>query len=147
MKTIGNDTIGFIRVRKRKLKSGHPAWRDVRGRVATISMSFDIVRAVRVDGKPRHEFVLGLGSLRDYNPRRGLVQFWIDAIRRMIKHGLTKEQRERFVAEMARKGARLPSDAQCEQFRTYAARNSWAARYHAAHGRDQSAHLIPPAHP
>jgi uncharacterized coiled-coil protein SlyX len=35
------------------------------GAMATASASFDIVRAVRVGGKPRHVFVLGLGSQKD----------------------------------------------------------------------------------
>src|SRR5262245_29783500 len=64
--TFGNDaTIGFIRTRKRKIKGGHPDWREYRalnGKLATTSISFDLVRAVRVNGKPRHEFVLGFGS-------------------------------------------------------------------------------------
>jgi hypothetical protein len=29
-----------------------------------------MVRAVWIDGKPRHKFVLGLGSLKDERPKR-----------------------------------------------------------------------------
>src|SRR5689334_23274998 len=50
--TFGND--GFIRVRRRKIKGGHPdmrAYRLRRGLAATTSASFDLVRAVRVNGK------------------------------------------------------------------------------------------------
>jgi hypothetical protein len=121
--TFGNDTVGFIRVRKRKLKGGSPSTREYRAAtgkpVATASMSFDLVRAVRVNGKPRHEFVLGLGSLRDYMRRESeLVHFWLSAIFRLIDHGLAEEQRQRLIAEMVRKGARLPTEAQCEAYGT-----------------------------
>jgi len=49
-------TPGFIRVRKRRLQDS--IWR----RCARYSMSFDLVRAERINGQPRHKFVLGLGS-------------------------------------------------------------------------------------
>jgi hypothetical protein len=99
---FGNDAIGFIRVRKRKLK----------GVIADASLSFDLVRAVRIDGKPGHEFVLGLGSQKNHE-RRCLVLFWACAINRMKRHGLTAPQRQRLAAEMIRKGARLPTVEQC----------------------------------
>ena len=77
--TIGNDTIGFIRVRKRKIKGGHAEWRDyhaANGTLAETSASFDLVRAVRVNGKPRHEFVLGLGSQKNVLWASKLAWFW-----------------------------------------------------------------------
>ena len=68
--------IGFIRVRKRKLSPPRTYWER-----PTASASYDIVRAVRVNGQPTHKFVLGLGSQPDNE--RANVWFWTDAIRRM----------------------------------------------------------------
>ena len=96
--------IGFVRVRKRQLKG---AQRARYGRPITSSASFDLVRAVRVNGRPTHRFVLGLGSQKSIDPD-GPCWFWIRAIHRMIRHGLTESQRHRLMAEMVRKGARLP---------------------------------------
>ena len=99
--TFGNDnTLGFIRVRKRKLKGGHASVRSLPvfyGARATASESYDLVRAVRVDGKPRHVFVLGLGSLKtpERDERNEIGQFWLLAIGRMVRHGLTDDQRQR----------------------------------------------------
>lgn len=117
---FGNDVIGFIRVRKRKLKGGHPSVRtfpSFYGQRATSSTSFDLVRAVRVGGKPRHEFLLGLGSQKniDRHGRHDLCWFWSSAVRWMVKHGLAEDQCRRLIAEMVRKGARLPTIAQCEE--------------------------------
>jgi hypothetical protein len=57
-------------------------------------MSFDLVRAVRVDGKSRHKFVLGLGSLKNNHARKGApVWFWANAASRMMKHGLDAQRR------------------------------------------------------
>jgi hypothetical protein len=113
--------IGFIRVRKRKLKGAH---RARYGRPITSSASFDVVRAVRVDGRPTHLFVLGLGSQKSIDPH-GPCRFWIWAIHRMIRHGLTESQRYRLMAEMVRKGARLPGFADCDQRRL----GSWQCGY------------------
>ena len=99
--------LGFIRVRKRKLKGAHQARY---GRPITSSASFDVIRAVRVDGRPTHLFVLGLGSQKSIDPH-GRCWFWIRAIHRMIRYGLTECQRYRLLAEMVRKGARLPGFA------------------------------------
>ena len=110
--------IGFVRVRKRKLKGGHPDWRLYRARhgmLASMAMSFDLVRAVRINGKPRHVFVLGLGSQKDH-PNRGdrdLVHFWVRAISSMRRHKLTPEQRCWLAVELVRKGARLPTIKAC----------------------------------
>jgi hypothetical protein len=118
--TFGNDAVGFIRARKRKLKGGHRDWRAYRARTGTLastSTSFDLVKAVRVDGKPRHEFVLGLGSQKDVERHGGhdLCWFWAHAVHRMIKHGLAEDQRDRLLSEMVRKGARFPTIAECEE--------------------------------
>ncbi len=117
----GNDSIGFIRVRKRQLKGGHPSVRSLPsfyGKRAQKSMSFDLVRAIRIDGKPRHEFVLGLGSQKNVEKRDGdFVWFWFRVIRSMKRHGLTSAQRRYLAAEMVRKGARLPTIAQCHECR------------------------------
>jgi hypothetical protein len=97
---------GFIRVRKRVLKGGHPMHRYG----PTASMSFDIVRAVRIDGEPRHEFVLGLGSQQSPPARwSNTVYFWRGAISRMAEYGIPKAERSRLIADMIRKGARLPT--------------------------------------
>lgn len=117
--TFGNgDTIGFIRVRKRKLKGGHPAWREYReaeGSVAVSATSYDLVRAVRVNGKPRHQFIIGFGSQKGVERYRSAVlTFWTRVVSRMLKHGLTEPQCQRLLAEMVRKGARLPTVADCE---------------------------------
>jgi hypothetical protein len=120
---FGNDAIGFIRVRKRSLKGGHPVrrYRSGPGKLQTGSMSFDLVRAMRVNGKPRHEFVLGLGSQKNVDWHNNeIIYFWARAVHRMTDHGLVERQRQRLIAEMVRKGARLPPRAQCEQVvRTY----------------------------
>jgi hypothetical protein len=103
--TFGNDAgVGFIRVRKRKLKT-----------LATSSASFDLVRAVRVGGRPRHEFVLGFGSQKDSDRDHDLCRFWKRAIHRMVKRGLAEDRRSRLIAEMVRKGARLPTIPTCEE--------------------------------
>jgi hypothetical protein len=107
--TFGNDNVGFIRVRRRTLT---PYWEDG----ATVSASYDLVRAVRVDGKPRHKFVLGLGSQKDVERSGHVGHFWDRAVGRMIRHGLTEARRRYFLTEMVRKGATLPSRKQYAQF-------------------------------
>jgi hypothetical protein len=103
-------------VRFRRLTRGpHPRPREVAaaepGHItahsATASASYDIVKAVRIDGKPRHKFVLGLGSQK--NDRNGRPDFWCSAVERMTRHGLTEEQRRYFVEAMVRKGAEFPT--------------------------------------
>ena len=115
--TIGNDTIGFIRARHRKIKGGprHLLNRRARnGTLATKSTSFDLVRAVRVNGKPRHQFVLGLGSQKDFE-QYCTESFWRKAIYRLNKQGLDKWQRKRLLIQMVRKGAKLPRLEECER--------------------------------
>lgn len=120
---FGNDgnRIGFIRVRKRKLKGGHPSWRAARagmGRLASTSISFDLVRGVRVGGKPRHQFVLGLGSQKDNVTGHVAALMLRHAVIRMMRHGLDESQRRALLTELIRKGARRPSVAECEGFRS-----------------------------
>src|SRR6516225_7304199 len=105
-------TIGFIRVRNRKLSPRSPekVWGTVR---PTAAASYDIVRAVRVNGKPRHEFVLGLGTRGNNDTSRDNVWFWMGALERMIEHGLTKAQRDHFVSALVRKGVAIPSSKEC----------------------------------
>jgi hypothetical protein len=60
--------LGFVRVRKRALKGGHPSsrtWRRAADTVAGAGTTFDVVRAIRVNGKPRQKYVLGLGTVKD----------------------------------------------------------------------------------
>jgi hypothetical protein len=109
----------FIRVRRRRL-ADHGRLHDCHekhGQVPpTHSASFDLVRAVRIDGKPRHEFVLGLGSQKNvdyYN--NGTMSFWMDALGKMQRHGLDVDERRRLANELSRKGARLPTMAHCER--------------------------------
>jgi hypothetical protein len=105
---FGNYGLGFVRVRKRELKGGHPSsryWRTEAGLAATESKSFDVVRAVRVDGKPRHQFVFGLGSQKDQESDGGIAYFWLRALYRMQRNGLNAEQRRALTKEMLRKGA------------------------------------------
>jgi hypothetical protein len=116
--TFGNDSnVGFIRVRKRKLKGGKPHIRalpsfyGVRPRA---SMSFDLVKAVRVNGKPRHKFVLGLGSQKDGVTGSRAAEFLLSALRSMKRHGLNKSQRGLLLTELIRKGARRPTIAEVE---------------------------------
>jgi hypothetical protein len=111
---FGND-IGFIRVRKRKLKGGHPDW--YRAHRATASMSFDLVRAVRIDGKPRHKFILGLGSQKSDATGRMAAHLLVIAVGRMKAHGLDESQRRALLSELIRKGARRPTIADCEGWR------------------------------
>jgi hypothetical protein len=102
---FGNDTAMFVRVRKRKLLK-HGA-----------SASYEIVRGVRVNGKPTQKFLLGLGSLKTPLRRtHELSWFWHRALAKMRRHGLSESQRRRVVAAMIRKGAPKLSKAQCKRF-------------------------------
>jgi hypothetical protein len=73
------------------------------------------VKAVRVDGKPRHKFVLSFGSQKDTDRDIHLCWFWAHATHRMIRHGLTRAQRQRLIAELIRKGARVPPVAAMQE--------------------------------
>jgi hypothetical protein len=114
----------FIRVRRRALKGGHPEWRAYRKRhgcLVTASASYDVVHAVRINGKPRHQFVFGLGSLKQPPLRFDLLRFWICALARMCDHGLSLTQCQRLTAELIRKGAPEPT---ANLYEEYAARRS-----------------------
>jgi hypothetical protein len=113
-------TTGFVRVRKRRLKGGN--YRDVyytkRAYAGgpTASTSYDLVRAERVNGKPRHRFVLGLGSLKE--PRKwdhDLEWFWANAFHNLKTYGLDERQCRHITDEMVRKGDRhrAPRNAPC----------------------------------
>jgi hypothetical protein len=92
---LGTKNIGFVQG-GRVLKGGSTA------------VSFDLLRSVWVDCKPRHEFVLTLGSQRS---DRDDARFWQRAIERMVAHGLSAQQLQRLVGEIIKKGA-LPFDQQ-----------------------------------
>jgi hypothetical protein len=119
--TFGNDTAMFIRVRRRALKGGHRDWRAYRkskGLIAEASASYDVVRAVRINGKPRQKFLLGLGSLKvkERDEARDLIWFWVHAMCRMRRHGLSDEQQRRLIAALVRKGVQKPSTDECLRF-------------------------------
>jgi hypothetical protein len=102
-------SLGFIRVRHRTFASRYP--------VKVGSASYDLVRAVRIDGKPRHKFVLSLGSLKDERPLRykhSLTYFWIEAMARMKRHGLNEPERRQIADALVRKGVDLPSLEECQ---------------------------------
>jgi hypothetical protein len=115
-------TVGFIRVRKRKLtpkfrwhKNKRGTYRKVRDKSApTQSFSYDLVRAVRINGKPRHKFVLGFGS-----PVSGwyssVERFWARAFGKMARHGFTKDQQFQIAEQLKRKGIPLPTVKECKK--------------------------------
>jgi hypothetical protein len=100
---FGNDTAMFVRVRKRKLTYGDT------------SASYDLVHAVRINGKARQQFLLGLGSLKT-PPRHQhmLMWFWHRALGRMRRHGLSETKRKSIVAAMIAKGATKPTRKRCK---------------------------------
>jgi hypothetical protein len=89
--------IGFVRVRKRALKDGGSA------------VTFDLLRSLRIDGKPTNKFVMTIGTQRS---DRDDPRFWPRAVARMVAHGLPAQQRQRLVEEMVRKGAKPPGKRQ-----------------------------------
>jgi hypothetical protein len=101
-----DETVGFIRVRKRKLKP------DYLGRIRE-SVSYDLVRAVRINGKPRHKFVLGFGSpvSRYYD---SAVPFWGRVFARTAHHGFSKPQQFQIADQLRRKNIPLPTVKECK---------------------------------
>jgi hypothetical protein len=98
---FGNDAAMFVRVRKRTLSYG-------------TSASYDLVHAVRINGKPRQKFLLGLGSLKnppEYENR--LCWFWHYALCKMRRHGLSETKQKTIVESMIAKGATKPTREQC----------------------------------
>ena len=112
---VSTATVGYVRIRKRTLKGGTPERPSRRFGGARSSVSFDIVRAVRVNGKSRQRFVLGLGPLTDERERHQM-RFWVNALGSMRRYGLDAQQRRKFAFEMVRKGAPLPTAAECDEF-------------------------------
>jgi hypothetical protein len=108
---FGNDSPGFIRVRKRRLKGSQ---RSFGGVLQVASVSFDLVKAMRIGGKPRHKFVLGLGSQKNGDTGRQAALMLLLAVGRMKAHGLNEIQRRALLAELIRKGARRPTIAEGE---------------------------------
>jgi|SRR6516162_2090521 len=95
----------FIRLRHR---------RNLKG-VATASASYDVVETVRVDGKPRHRFLLGLGSLKQPHDEHDLMRFWLHAIARMNRSNLDNKQCRNLMHGLVRKGVPTPTAKQCEE--------------------------------
>ena len=127
-------TVGFIRVRRRKLKPKYEWYTPSRGMYAGISrkreipdsatesVSYDLVHAVRINGQPRHKFVLGFGSpasaSKYVGPRRGITLFWMHSFERMGEHGFSKEQRFHIAEMLAGKGIPLPTVNECQREKT-----------------------------
>ena len=90
--------IGFVRIRKRKLKGGrHRPGADA-------ATSYVLMRAAASTGKERYLFALG--SLRDpVRHENDIVRFWLTALFRMRRHGLDEYQRRHIASEMVLKGA------------------------------------------
>jgi hypothetical protein len=115
-------TVGFIRVRKRKLKPKY-RWSKSKDKFgchykiwdksAPTSLSYDLVRAVRINGQPRHKFVLGFGSpVSRWN--ESVVPFWGRVFQRTAKHGFTKDQQFAIADQLKRKGIPLPTVKECK---------------------------------
>jgi hypothetical protein len=98
----------FVRIRRRKLNG----WASC-GRTA--SASYDLVQAVRINGKPRQKFVMGLGSLKTPHDDTELFWFWHGVIYKLRE--IDAEQRGSIIAELMRKGVPLPSEESCEKYR------------------------------
>lgn len=143
-------TVGFIRFRRRKLKpkfrwsKGKDKWGfryKIWDKAAPVSLSYDLVRAVRINGQPRHKFVLGFGSpvsvSKCVGERRVITFFWMHSFDRMEEHGLPKEQRFHIAEMLAGKGIPLPTVKEC---RTEKAKNiKWRAA-NPEWGTDHEAH-------
>jgi hypothetical protein len=97
---------GFIRVRERTLPEPWPS------NACRNSRSFNLVRSVRINGKPRQRFVAGLGYQRDAMSDWDIGHFWHRAFLRLRRH---RYDTHRLADEMVRKGARLPVLACIEQ--------------------------------
>jgi hypothetical protein len=119
-------TVGFIRVRRRKLKPKYRWYTPPTGRYAGISrkveipdssvesVSYDLVRAVRINGEPRHKFVLGFGSPVSRWWGNSTIHFWARVFRRMARHGFSKDQQFQIAEKLKRKGIPLPTVKECK---------------------------------
>ena len=121
-------TVGFIRVRKRKLK---PKYRWSKGKdkwgchykiysKPTESVTYDLVRAVRINGQPRHKFILCFGSpvsrwYKSYSAGSTIERFWARAFAGMAHLGFTEVQQFQIAEKLKRKGIPLPSVKECEE--------------------------------
>jgi hypothetical protein len=106
--TFGNYS-GFIRVRKRKLGYNH------RGNAT--SASYDLVRAIRVNGVPRHKFIVGLGSFKHGGePYRHIGWFWSNVFDKMHHAGISIKRQHELADEMVRKGAPLITATEYQYF-------------------------------
>jgi hypothetical protein len=89
-------------------------YRKVRDKDApTQSFSYDLVRAVRINGKPCHKFVLGFGSPVS-RWSKSTIGFWTRVLARTEKHGFTKDQQFQIADQLRRKGIPLPSVKECK---------------------------------
>lgn len=119
---FGNDVAVFVRVRKRKLKMKwvHGRRRNICYRckrfdnLPTVSASYDVVRAVRINGKPRQKFIAGLGSLQTPISTWGLLWFWRDALAKI--QIFSERQRSSIFAGLIRKGVGTVTKADCQEF-------------------------------
>jgi hypothetical protein len=110
-------TVGFIRVRKRKLKpkyrwsKGKDKWGchyKIWDKRVPESVSYDLVRAVRINGQPRHKFVLSFGSpVSRWD--NSTIGFWVRAFAGMARHGFTQDQQFQITEKLKRKGISLPT--------------------------------------
>lgn len=112
---FGNDAGAmFVRVRRRALKS---VYRQRDGTlIKATSASYDVVRAVRINGKPRQKFLFGLGSLKQPSNQGDFMSFWVHAVGRMKRHGLDDERCRCLIDGMLRKSARKPTAQECADF-------------------------------
>jgi hypothetical protein len=131
-------TVGFIRVRKRKLKPKYRWYTPSTGRYAGISrkvqipdstvesVSYDLVRAVRINGEPRHKFVLGFGNFTS-RWNKSVEPFWVRSFSKIERHGFTKDQRFEIAEKLKRKGIPLPTVKECKEAK--AKQIEWNAAY------------------
>jgi hypothetical protein len=128
-------TVGFIRVRKRKLKpkfrwsKGKDKWGGyykIWDKSGPTSFSYDLVRAVRINGEPRHKFVLGFGSPVS-RWTNSTEHFWVRAFNKMARHGFSKDQQFQIAEQLKRKGIPLPTVKECKAGK--ARKIEWNAAY------------------
>jgi hypothetical protein len=102
-------SIGFVRVRRRDLKRKSPLG-------ASYALSFDLVRSVKVNGKPRHELLTYLGSQKNVENPYKLAIFWSRVEKLLEQRGLNDDQQQRLRSEMIRKGAKVAPGALAKPF-------------------------------
>ena len=82
---------------------------------STESGSYDLVRAVRINGQPRHKFVLGFGSPVGSRLGQSPIEFWMRVLRSTKGHGFTKAQQSQIIEQLKRKGIPLPTLEECKK--------------------------------